>query len=66
MQCKVMEEIVVTEDLGVVEEIIPKELFPRLEYLSLTELPILKRLCEGTNIIFPSLKTLLIDLCPQL
>ncbi|KAE8125070.1 hypothetical protein FH972_019907 [Carpinus fangiana] len=65
LECEVMEEILVTEDQGVVEEII-SELFSRLEFLSLKELPILKRFCEGSNIKFPSLKVLVIEHCPNL
>ncbi|XP_062144896.1 probable disease resistance protein At4g27220 [Alnus glutinosa] len=66
VECKVMEEILLTEDLGVVGEIIPKELFPRLECLVLKMLPILKRFCEGSNIKFSYLKQLVIDNCPKL
>jgi hypothetical protein len=63
-----MEEIIVTEESGVVEErIIPKMvLFSRLEYLSLKDLPALKRFCIGSNIEFPSLKNLDIFGCPKL
>ena len=61
-----MEEILLlTEDSGE-EEIIPKELFPRLEILILKDLPILKRFCVGSNIIFPSLNLLRIEQCPKL
>ena len=63
--CKVMEEILLTEDLGE-EEIIPKVLFPRLEYLILIDLPVLKRFCIGTNLRFPTLKGLWIEQCPKL
>ena len=64
--CKVMEEILLlTEDLGE-EEIIPKVLFPRLESLVLIDLPVLKRFCIGRNIIFQSLKGMVIDKCPKL
>ena len=64
--CKAMEEILLlTEDLGE-EEIIPKVLFPQLEYLVLKDLPVLKRFCVGRNIIFRSLKGLVIDNCPKL
>ncbi|XP_059437907.1 probable disease resistance protein At4g27220 [Corylus avellana] len=65
-KCEVMEEILVTEDLRVVGETIPKEFFPRLEILKLKKLPMLKRFCEGSNIKFPSLKWLIIDNCPKL
>jgi hypothetical protein len=67
-KCKVMEEIIVTEESGVVEErIVPKMvLFSRLEYLYLRNLPALKRFCIGSNIEFPSLKKLYIDCCPKL
>jgi hypothetical protein len=67
-ECKVMEEIIVTEESRVVEErIIPKMvLFSRLEYLRLKNLPALKRFCIGSNIEFPSLKELHIDHCPKL
>jgi hypothetical protein len=34
LECEVMEEILVTEDLGVVEETTPNVLFPLLESLS--------------------------------
>ena len=51
--CKVMEEILLTEDLGE-EEIIPKVLFPQLKDLFLKDLPVLKRFCIGSNIRFPS------------
>ena len=63
--CKVMEEILLTEDLGE-EEIISKVLFPRLEYLILIDLPVLKRFCIGTNLRFPTLKGLRIEQCPKL
>ncbi|KAE8010112.1 hypothetical protein FH972_006505 [Carpinus fangiana] len=66
LECEVMEEILVTEDLGVVEETTPNVLFPLLELLVLSELPMLKRLCEGSNIKFPSLKFLWIEKCPNL
>ena len=62
--CKVMEEILLIEDLGE-EEIIPK-VFPRLEHLVLKDLPALKRFCVGRNIIFRSLKSLVIEKCPKL
>ena len=63
--CKVMEEVLLTEYLGE-EEIIPKVLFPRLEDLILKYLPVLKRFCIGTNLRFPSLKSLRIEQCPKL
>ncbi|KAK4596163.1 hypothetical protein RGQ29_014280 [Quercus rubra] len=63
--CKVMEEVLLTEDLGE-EEIIPKVLFPRLEDLILKDLPVLKRFCVGSNIKFPSLKDMVIEKCPKL
>ena len=63
--CKVMEEVLLTEDLGE-EEIIPNVLFPRLEYLILKDLPVLKRFCTGTNLRFPTLKGLRIEQCPKL
>jgi hypothetical protein len=68
LECKVMEEIIVTEESGVVEErIIPKMvLFNRLEFLHLNDLPALKRFCIGSNIEFPSLKQLHINGCPKL
>ncbi|KAL4637313.1 hypothetical protein ACB092_03G068800 [Castanea dentata] len=58
--CKVMEEVLLTEDLGE-EETIPNVLFPRLEDLILKDLPVLKRFCIGTNLRFPSLKGLRIE-----
>ena len=64
--CKVMEEILLSEDLGEEEEIIPMVLFPRLEDLRLNDLPILKRFCVGSNIKFPSLKDMWIEQCPKL
>ncbi|GMY21242.1 disease resistance protein, partial [Fagus crenata] len=64
--CKVMEEILLTEDLGEEEEIIPIVLFPRLNFLELKDLPVLKRFCVGSNIKFPSLNYLQIKQCPKL
>ena len=69
MNCKAMEEILFMEDLGdeeEEEEIIPKMLFPRLEFLTLNGLPILKRFCVGSNIEFKSMKSLHIEHCPKL
>ncbi|KAF3944245.1 hypothetical protein CMV_029267 [Castanea mollissima] len=63
--CKVMEEVLLTEDFGE-EEIIPKELFPQLERLMLIDLPVLKRFCVRSNIKFPSLKDMVIEKCPKL
>ena len=63
-ECKVMEEILATEDLG--EEVIISKIFPRLECIKLKDLPILKRFCIGSNIEFPSLKHLWIENCPKL
>ena len=63
--CKVMEEVLLTEDLGE-EEIIPKVLFPQLKDLFLKELPVLKRFCIGSNIRFPSLTGMRIEQCPKL
>ena len=65
VDCKVMEEILHTEDLGG-EDIIPMVLFPRLEVLTLKDFPVLKRFCVGSKIIFPSLRGLLIEQCPKL
>ncbi|GMY21212.1 disease resistance protein At4g27190-like, partial [Fagus crenata] len=65
--CKVMEEVLLLEDLGEEEEeIIPNVLFPRLDVLILKDLPILKRFCVGSNIKFPSLKGMRIEQCPKL
>ena len=64
--CKVMKEILLTEDLGEEEEIIPMVLFPRLTVLELKDLPVLKRFCIGSNINFPSLKNMWIEQCPKL
>ena len=67
LECKVVEEILLTEDLGEEEEkITPKVLFPLLECLKLKDLPVLKRFCVGSNIKFPSLKNLRIEQCPEL
>jgi hypothetical protein len=60
IECKVMEEILVTE-----ESIIHMVLFPQLECLFLKKLPILKRFCIGNNIEFPSLKNPRIEDCPK-
>jgi len=65
-ECSIMEEILVTKELGAAEETILKELFPQLKFLMLKELPILKRFCEGSNIKFSYLKHLVIDHCPKL
>ena len=65
-ECKVTEEIILlTEDLRE-EEIIPEELFPRLEDLVLKDLPVLKRFCVGSNVRFPSLTGMTIEQCPKL
>ncbi|XP_059441636.1 disease resistance protein At4g27190-like [Corylus avellana] len=68
LECEDLEEILVTEELGVVEEITQEAevLFPQLECLFLKKLPILKRFCVGHNIEFPSLKKLGIEHCPKL
>ena len=63
--CKVMEEILLTEDLGE-GEIIPKVLFPQLKDLFLKDLPVLKRFCIGSNIRFPFLTGMTIEKCPKL
>ncbi|XP_030959628.1 uncharacterized protein LOC115981550 isoform X4 [Quercus lobata] len=63
--CKVMEEILLAEDLGE-EQIIPEVLFPRLEGLLLKDLPVLKRFCMGSKIKFPFLKSMVIYQCPKL
>jgi len=65
-ECRIMEEILVTEELGAVEETILTVLFPQLKFLILKELPILKRFCKASNIKFLSLKLLVIDHCPKL
>jgi Leucine-rich repeat (LRR) protein len=65
-ECSIMEEILVTEELGVLGETILEVLFPQLKFLILNSLPILKRFCEGNNIKFSSLKHLVIDHCPKL
>jgi len=65
-ECSIMEEILVTEESGAVEETILKVLFPHLKFLILKELPILKRFCEESNIKFSSLTHLVIDHCPKL
>nr|POE88931.1 disease resistance protein [Quercus suber] len=53
VNCKAMEEILFIEDLGdeEEEEIIPKNLFPRLEVLELNGLPIVKRFCVGDTVM---------------
>ena len=65
-----MAEILFIEDLGDKEEeeqqIIPKMLFPRLEFLKLNGLPILKRFCVRGNIEFKSMRLLFISHCPKL
>ncbi|XP_059429129.1 probable disease resistance protein At4g27220 [Corylus avellana] len=66
LECEVVEEILVREELRLEEEITPEVLFPRLECLFLKELPILKRFCVGSNIEFPSLENLKIEHCPKL
>ena len=63
VNCKAMEEILFIEEEE--EEIIPKML-PRLEFLRLNGLPILKRFCAGSNIEFKSMRSLLIEHCPKL
>ena len=63
--CKVMEEVLLTEDLGE-EEIIPNVLFSQLKDLFLKDLPILERFCIGSNIRFPSLTGMTIEQCPKL
>ena len=44
----------------------PMDFFPQLEYLFLKDLPVLKRFCVGRNIIFRSLKVMVIEKCPKL
>ena len=70
VNCKAMAEILFIEDLGDKEEeqqqIIPKMLFPRLEFLKLNGLPILKRFCVRGNIEFKSMRSLCIEHCPKL
>ncbi|KAL5563168.1 hypothetical protein UlMin_032915 [Ulmus minor] len=50
--CPVMEEVVVTNELG--EGRLEKSLFPKLRYLELKDLPNLKRFCTGDCIESPS------------
>ena len=64
-ECKVMEEIILIEDLGQ-EQTSPMDFFPQLEYLFLEDLPVLKRFCVGSNARFPYLKLLQIEQCPKL
>ena len=64
-ECKVMEEILLIEDLGQ-EQTSPMVFFPQLEYLFLKDLPVLKRFCVGSNVRFPYLKRLQIEQCPKL
>ncbi|XP_035538953.1 uncharacterized protein LOC109021335 isoform X1 [Juglans regia] len=65
LECKVLEEILLTEDLGG-EERSPMVFFPKLKLLCLKDLPILKRFCIGRKIKFPSLEKLQIEYCPNL
>ena len=64
-ECKVMEEIILIEDLRQ-EQTSPMDFFPQLEYLFLQDLPVLKRFCVGSNVRFPYLKLLQIEQCPKL
>ncbi|KAL5541188.1 hypothetical protein UlMin_042661 [Ulmus minor] len=50
--CPVMEEVVITNELG--EGRLEKSLFPKLRYLKLKDLPNLKRFCTGNCIECPS------------
>lgn len=59
-ECKVVEEILVTEEL-----VNPMVVFPQLQCLILDKLPFLKRFCTG-SIEFPSLNSLWVKHCPQL
>jgi hypothetical protein len=45
-ECSIMEEILVTEELGAVEETIVEVLLPQLKFLILEDLPILKRFAK--------------------
>ncbi|KAG7970239.1 hypothetical protein I3843_07G072400 [Carya illinoinensis] len=65
LECKVLEEILLTEDLGG-EERSPMIFFPKLKLICLKDLPILKRFCIGRKIKFPSLEKLQIEYCPNL
>nr|POF19092.1 frigida-like protein 1 [Quercus suber] len=64
-ECKVMEEIILIEDLGQ-EQTSPMVFFPQLEYLFLKDLPALKRFFVGSIVRFPCLKRLQIEQCPKL
>lgn len=52
LECKVLEEILLVEDLGG-EERSSVVFFPKLKLLCLKDLPILKRFCIGRKIKFP-------------
>ena len=65
-ECKVMEEIILIEDLGEEQTRSPMVFFPQLEYLLLKDLPVLKKFCVGSNVRFPYLRYLKIEQCPKL
>ncbi|KAG2693661.1 hypothetical protein I3760_08G106800 [Carya illinoinensis] len=65
LECKSMEEVLVTEEIVAAREI-TKEVFFQLEYLKLIDLMNLKGFCIGCDIQFLSLENLRIDHFPKL
>ena len=66
LDCKMIEEVIFFKEGLTEEERMSKILFPKLEFLSLKDLPKLTRFCYETHNEFPLLITLKLKNCPEM